>query len=185
MHWWLVDYAATVYFFLGILALALAALWWTNRKRYYLGALAVVAGLAAIVFLLGWLIVTDRQQIRANILAMRQGVVEGKPDQVFRHFARNFRHQTMDRQAFIDRAGQAIRRHQVQDVILWNCDFEVPPDRERNAEVAFNVRAIGAWGEAWYLCRAVFVFEDQQLRMSGLQFFNPIANTNQPNPNTL
>jgi 4-amino-4-deoxy-L-arabinose transferase-like glycosyltransferase len=179
---WLVDNAKTLCVVLGIVALCLAALWWMNRKRYYLIALGVVAGLIVLVVVLSFLVVTDRQQIRSNILAMRDGVVEGKPDAVFKHFARDFRVDFMDRQTFVDRATQAIRLRRVGDIVLWDFDFETPPDRTKNALVAFRARAEGQGGDGLFLVRAEFVFEEGQWRMRTLRLFNGIVNTDQPIP---
>jgi hypothetical protein len=179
---WLVDNAVTLYVLLGIIALCLAALWWQNRKRYYLIALAVVGGCIAIVVVLSFVVVTDRQQIRSTILAMRDGVVEAKPEAVFKHLARDFRFDMGDRKAFIDRATQAIRRHRVQDIVVWGFEFEVPPDREKNALVAFRARALADGGEALFLVRAEFVFEDDQWRMRTFRLFNGFVNTDQPIP---
>jgi hypothetical protein len=179
---WLVDNAGTIYVLLGIIALACAALWWMNRKRYYLIALAVVAGLVLLVFLLGLFIVTDRQQIRANILAMRDAVLEGKPEAVFKHFARDFRTDFSDRQTFINQATQAIRRYRVTEIGIGSMDFEVPPDRADKAVVAFRIRATGEGGEGFFLVRADFVFEQDQWRMRRFRLFNPFANTDTPIP---
>jgi hypothetical protein len=179
---WAVDNAMTLYVVLGVIAMCLAALWWMNRKRYYLIAVGVIAGLIVVVVLLSLLIVTDRQQIRANILAMRDGVVAGKPDAVFKHFARDFHVDFMDRQSFVDRATQAIRQHKVGDIVLWDFDFERPPDRQKNALVAFRARAEGQGGEGLFLVRAEFVFEQGQWRMRTLHLFNGFVNTDQPIP---
>ena len=60
MLWWLVDYAKTVYFLLGIAALVLIALWWMNRRAKYLLALAIPLGLIALTWLLALFVVTDQ-----------------------------------------------------------------------------------------------------------------------------
>jgi hypothetical protein len=182
MLWWLVDYAKTVYFFLGIAALVLIALWWMNRRAKYLIGVGVVIGLAALVWLLGLFIVTDRMQIRANILAMKRGVEQGNPDAVFRHFSKSFTADQWDRKSLEARAGRFIEQRRVHEIVLWDFDFEVPPDRNNKAVVAFRVRAIGDGGEVWYLCRADFVFEEGDWRMKTIRFFNPVADTDRPIP---
>jgi hypothetical protein len=182
MLWWLVDNAKTVYFFLGICALVLIALWWMDRRTKYLIGVAIVIGLAALVWLLGLLIITDRMQIRANLIAMKNGVEEGKPEAVFKHFSKTFAVDNWDRQRFEAQAGQVIQNRRVREIVLWDFDFEAPPDRANKAVLAFRVRGIGDWGEAWYLCRAEFVFEDNHWRMKTIRFFNPVADTDRPIP---
>jgi hypothetical protein len=178
----LVDNAMTVYVLLGIVALCLAALWWKNRKRYYLIALGVVGGSIAVVVLLSFVLVTDRQQIRSTILAMRDGVVAGKPDAVFKHFARDFSLDLGDPKTFIDHATQAIRRRRVEDIVLGGFDFEVPPDRGKNALVAFRAHVLVDGGQVWYLVRTEFVFQGDQWRMRTIRLFNPVADTDRPIP---
>jgi hypothetical protein len=182
MFWWLVDNAKTAYFFLGITALVFIALWWMNRRAKYLIGVAVIAGLAALVWLLGLFIVTDRMQIRATLLAMKRGVEEGKPEAVFQHLSKQLTIDNMDRQSFEAQAGAFIERRRVHEIVLWDFDFEVPPDRTSKALVAFRARGIGDLGEAWYLCRAEFVFEGNHWRMKTFRLFNPVADTDRPIP---
>ncbi len=182
MFWWLVDNSGKVYFLLGIAALALAAMWWMNRRGQYLIGLAVVLGLGGLVWLLGQFIVTDRMQIRSIIFAMKRGVEEGKSEAVFKHFSKTFRLDNWDRQSFLERAGRVIQQRHVQEIVLWDFDFEVPPDRNSKALVAFRVRGIGDGGEVWYLCRAEFIFEENHWRMKTIRFFNPVADTDRPIP---
>jgi len=182
MLWWLVDNAKTVYFLLGISALVALALWWMDRRVKYLIGVAIVIGLAVLVWLLGMFVVTDRMRIRANLFAMKQGVEEGKPDAVFQHFSKTFTADNWDRQSFVDHFGPIIQQRHAREIVLWDFDFEVAPDRNTKALIAFRVRGIGDFGEAWYLCRAVFVFEENQWHMKTIRFFNPVADTDRPIP---
>jgi hypothetical protein len=179
---WLADNASTFYVLLGIIALCLAALWWMNRKGYYLIALAVVVGLIALVIAISFSVVTDMQRIRSTILAMRDGVLEGKPEAVLKHFSRDFTVDAGDPKMFMEQAAQAIRRHRVTDIGLSSFDFEVPPDREKNAVVAFRTRVFGDLGDGFFLVRAEFVFENGEWRMKRIRLFNPVADTDRPIP---
>jgi hypothetical protein len=177
MFSWFVDNATLIYFLLGLVALVLVALWWMNRKRHLLIALGVVAGLAAIVVCLSMTIVTERARIRTAILAMRAGVLEGKPDAVFKHFSKDFKTDFQDRKRFVEAAGPAIRAHRVDDIVLWDFDFESPPKREDKALIAFRARVRATDGESMFLVRAEFVFEDGDWRMKSIRLFNFFANT--------
>jgi len=179
---WLVDNAATLYVLLGILVLCLAALWWMNRKPYYLIALGAVGVLIGLLIVVSLFFVTDRQRIRSTIMEMRDGVLAGKPERVFKHFAKDFRLEFSDPKTFMERAAQSIRRHHVEDIVLWDFDFEVPPDRAATARVAFRARVSGQGGEGLFLVRTDFVFEDGQWRMRTIHLFNGFVNTDQPIP---
>jgi hypothetical protein len=181
---WLVDHAGLVYLFLGIAALVLGSCWWMTRHRKYVLSLAVVAALFVLVFVLTRFIVTDRQQIARNLRAMAAGVVDGKPEQVFRHLSSQFHLGSMDRGTFLPHAEKAIRQHRVTDVYVWKFEAEDLDREARKARVSFNVRVTSDWTESTqlFLVRADFVLEDGQWRMKTFQLFNPVVNTNQPIP---
>jgi hypothetical protein len=184
MFSWLVDHAGLAYLLLGIVALGLASAWWMTRERNYLIGLAATAAMIFLVWLLGRLIVTDRQQIEANLWAMAQGVTDGQPDQVFCHLSRQFHFQDMDRDAFLPRAAKAIQQHRVKELYLWDFQVEQLDRQARTARMAFNVRLTSPWSDSpqFFLVRADFVLEDGQWRMKGFRLFNPVADTDRPIP---
>lgn len=77
---WFVDNANVVYVILGLIVLGLAVSWWLNRRVRTLAVIAGVVGLGALFWLLTLWIPTDRKQIQANVWAMRQAVLDRKPD---------------------------------------------------------------------------------------------------------
>jgi hypothetical protein len=177
---WLVDNAQILYLFIGMVAFALAAAWWMTRQRVYLIGLAATVGLFLAIWLLGRLIITDREQIRRNVFAMRDAVIDGKPDDLVKHIAREFEFQGMDRQRFIDYAKQFLPRKRVQDIHIFNYDTEELSGAEGKARVAFRVRASTDFGEGMYMVRLDFVREGEHWRLRRCRFFNPIVNQDQP-----
>ncbi len=181
MLWWLVDHATVCYLLLGIAALVLVAAWYLNRRVVFLAYAAGVVGLMVLVWLLTRLVVTDRLQLVRNIQAMAAGVQEGKPEEVFGHFAADFRFEHMKKEEFCQRAAKAIRSQRVQDLHLCDFDTEELDRTKGTARVAFRVRATLP-GERPYLalCRLHFRLEGEQWRLLGLQIFNPLTDTDRP-----
>jgi hypothetical protein len=176
----IVDHAGTIYLILGIVALGLGFVWWNGRKKQVLVALLVVVGLAALTWLLSLFVVTDSQRLRQIIVEMAGGVEDGKPDVVFKHFARTFHHDPMGRADFIARAERIIRKRRVQELHVWDFDFEELSRPNGRAVVAFRVRVASDFGDGFYLFRTRFVLEDNDWRLEDFQIFNPVVNTNQP-----
>lgn len=181
MLWWIVDHATVFYLLFGLVVLIILARWHFNKRVVYLGYAAGMVGLIFLVWLLSRLIVTDRGQLEHNIRAMAAGVENGKPEEVFRYFAKDFRFADMKKEDFCARAARAIRTWRVQQVHLWDFDVEEVNRTKGTARVAFRVRTTFAGGEIHFaLCRTQFRLEDDQWRLLGFQLFNPVTDTDQP-----
>lgn len=174
MLWWLVDNATVFYVIGGLTALMLAAIYWSNRRGKYLRAAGIFLGLIALVFLLTRIVITDRKQLELNVLAMAEGVEEGAPAKVLRHFSREFRHEFLDPQSSRDWAARVIRQRRVSDIHISNFDIEKLSREDRQAQVHFQVsfNSPGADGRIMYRCRIEFVLEGEEWRLKVFKLFN-------------
>lgn len=188
MQSWLSDNLALLTVLLSIIALALAYAWWgTRRRRYALGTGAAVA-LIGLLYLLIYLLPlvfgeTDGQQIERKVREMAAAVKARDLDRAFRHISRDFRFGSLDRTAFRQRAEEAIRHENVDDVLVWEFERGEISRQTRTAKVSFMVKVRGNWrgSEVGYRCDADFVLEpDDQWRMRGFQIFKPFMETNEP-----
>jgi hypothetical protein len=177
---WLVDHAGLLYVLLGLVALALAVSWWMTRERRYLVGLGAVAGLAALVWLLSLVIVTDRQQIRRAVEEMAQAVADNKPGVIVGHLSKDFSYQGLTRATIEQHLAGTIRAYGLTFVKVWDFDFEQLSRAEGKARVAFRARADLGEDITMWLCRADFVLEDGRWRMKGFNVYNPVVNTDQP-----
>lgn len=173
MLWWLVDNATVVYLILGLSALVLAAIFWSNRRVKFLAVAGVLLGFIGLFFIVTRLVVTDRKQLERNILAMVQGVEEGDAGKVFAHFSRDFRHSGLALPEFRERVGRHIQARQVSDIIVTNYDFKKISRVDGAAEVSFFVTfTVGrAEGRPRYRCRLDFALEAEQWRIKGVELF--------------
>lgn len=181
---WFVDHAGAVYVILGLIALGLLAVFWTNRRVKFLAWTAAPLALMALFWLLTRFVITDREQVRRSVHAMADAVVQGDADTLFKHVAREFvyRPRGYNRDTMYQKVRQAIKRFHVTSMHVWH--FEVTEltrtgDTGR-AKVNFKVTVAGPTGERLVLCFAEFRREDGAWKMSELtRLANPIANTDQ------
>lgn len=180
MLWWLVDHATLVYLLLGLTALVLAAIYWSNRRANFLVASGVALGLIALFFLLTRIIVTDRKQLLLNVFAMARGVEEGDPEKVFKHFSREFRHESLDGDASRDRVARAIRARRVSNIGIASFDTEQLARADRKARATFLVSFDADGHRHLFRVRLDFVLEGDDWRLKGVQLFNPVVNSDTP-----
>lgn len=180
MLWWLVDNATVVYLVLGLAALVLAAIFWSNRRVKFLGAAGVLLGLLALFFLVTRLVVTDRKQLYLNVQAMARGVEEGDPEKVFRHFSREFRHENMDGATSRDRIAAAIRTRRVSAIGISSFEAEQLSRADRKARVTFLVSFDADGQRHLFRVRLEFALEGEDWRLTRVQLFNPVVNNDRP-----
>jgi hypothetical protein len=174
----LIDHAVLIYFVLACLALGLAAAWWSTRKRGFLIGIGIAAGFAALVVLLTLFVPTDRKRITQVLQDMVDGVRHQDLDRTFRHIADDFTAQffnaRLDKKGLRARAEAAVRAGGVNDIDLWDFDWEEM--EASRAVVFFNARPYGAWatGLEFCGCRAEFrLGPDGNWRMTKLALFKP------------
>lgn len=177
MVWSIVDRATLFYLLLGMLGCGVAVCWWKTRRREYLLGLGVIVSLAIGLYLLTLFVITDRQRLPQIIHEMAQGVVDGKPEAVLKHFAGDFKLGSYTPADFKKYATAIINKREVTDLHLWDFDIEELSRENRKATVAFRVRVESRGDDFFALARTYFVLEDQSWKLRDLKLFNMVANT--------
>lgn len=182
---WLIDNAKTIYLLLGVAALLSLAYFWTTKRLKDLIWLAIVAGIAGILWLLCLMVPTDRQTLEAIVRNMALGVVEGKEEKVFVAVSKDFSFQGMTRDQIRKAFPRAVKEFHITDIRVWDLSI---PDVDRigkQANVEFKVTVTGM-AEQLMIARVVtkFVLEPgtptETWRLKELHLFQPIANADQP-----
>jgi len=178
---WLVDHANVVYFVLGAVVLSLLVSFWLKRRIRTL--FMALAGLALIVvfWLLTVVVPTDRKQIEANLWAMARAVRDKKPDDLVRHWARDFEFMGRSRAELAKAVTGTADRFHVESINLWEFDWKsITADK---AEVWFRCVANGQGGGTFLaIARANFVKEGDAWKLQRIRFFQPLGNTDQEIP---
>jgi hypothetical protein len=173
----------TVYIILGVASLLLLLRWQQTRRRTWLFAIVIVAGLAGLYFLLDRLVETGREQIERKLKEMAAGVQARNAEGIFTHISDQFRMGGLDKPTFRRFVDQVLRDRQITELEVWQ--FEVPPTPRSTqlVEVGFLVKPKGGitGNAAHYRCQAHFLRDsDGQWRLRDFQIFNPFVETNQP-----
>jgi len=175
---WLIDNAHVVYFLLGVVLLGLGVSWWLNRRVRTLAYMAGVGVLIALVWLLTVLVPTDRKQIQANLWAMARAILDDRPQDLVKHWSRDFEFQGLSRDLLAEAVAKTAGNNAVESINLWEFDFKsVEADK---AEVWFRCVANGRGGGSFFaICHADFVKEGNDWKLRRAAFFQPVANTDQ------
>ena len=172
---WLVDNANLVYLVLGAIVLVLGVRWWLSRRvRPLILAVGVIA-LIVLFWLLTLFVPTDRKQLQANLWAMARAVLDQKPDDLTKHWARDFQFKGMGREELAKAV--TLRGNKVESVNLW--EFDVKSLTEDKAEIWFRCVANAQGGSFFALCKAHFVKEGDAWKLERIAFFQAVANTDQ------
>ena len=87
MLYWIVDHVWWHLCLLALAAVILAFVWWIHRRQELLIALAVVSALIALLCIVSWLVITDKQRIENVLYDMADAVTDNRPDDVIPHLA--------------------------------------------------------------------------------------------------
>jgi hypothetical protein len=177
---WLIDSAEIWYALLGIVALGFGTAWWMNRRAKYLLGVVVAISLITLLWLLTRLVVTERKQLKLNVRAMADAVVEGKADVLLNHFAGDFEFQGRKRKELADGVVRRAKQYQVSEIVI--SAFDVEELKDLRATVFFRATVHSRGEDRPYLvaCRASFVKENDRWRVREVRFYNPLVNQNQP-----
>jgi hypothetical protein len=109
---------------------------------------------------------------------MAAGVRNRNPNQVFAHFAKDFRYRSLDNSSFQDAASREILRGIVSDVLIVGYDKVEISRSGKKADIEFRVKPIGGVSDntIFYICRAQFVLEDDdKWRMQTFELYYPLG----------
>jgi hypothetical protein len=179
---WIFDHANVVYILLGIVALGFVTAWWLNKRVKFLLYAGIPIVLMLAFWLLGRLVVTDQQQMHQSLVEMADAVVAQDADALFRHVSDSFRYQNMNRTEMYDRVARAIRLHKVGGALISDYRAEEVSRATGRARVSFRVKVDDVGGDMVFFarCEATFVLEGDRWKLSGVQFFNAVANQDVP-----
>ncbi len=114
---------------LALAELAIVAVWWLSRSRRLRLAMAGPPVLAAAVFLVAALVVTDREKIIAASRAIAADIEAGRTESLQRYlderFAARYRDARLDKAAAIEICGSESRRYAVSSVKLARPEVRV------------------------------------------------------------
>jgi hypothetical protein len=173
---WLVDDPALAYILLVGAVVILAVLWWRTQQGKYLIGAGIAVLLIGVVWLISKYVPTDSKRIQQAIEEMSAGVRSRNLDRIFSHVAADFRHGSLNKEAFRQASERAIREHDVTNVLVWDFELAEVSRQKRSARITFLVKPEGNLGTpARYLhCAADFVLEpDGQWRMKGFELTDP------------
>jgi hypothetical protein len=135
-----------VYVTLGVAELVLTAIWWERRTPRWRQVLLIPPVLAGLVLLVERLVVTDREQLLADVREIARGLEMHQSETLDRYLDDDFRGylggREIDRKAAIETADQAVKGMGVSSVSL------------RDVEVQVNGATARMRGEAWLTFQA-------------------------------
>jgi hypothetical protein len=174
---WLVDNALLWYLLLGCVLLAVLAYWWMTRRRPFLIAAGIVAGLIFFVWLLTRLVVTDRGQIEQKLRQMADALGEQKPAEVVKFLASDFHFGSITKQSVGPYLEREVRRAGVEEVRIREISITELSRSDRRAEVEFLALVFSRIQEGGYpcACKATFVLEGDDWRLQRLRVWPGIG----------
>ena len=178
---WPVDNANLIYVALGLIVLGLGVSWYLNRRVKTLAVIAAVIVVGVFFWLLTLIIPTDSKQIVDSVWAMRQAVLDRKPGDLTKHWAKNFVFKNASGTELARDVTDKAAKFNVNDIHLW--DFDVKSVTDEKGEIWFRCRAGDQGGTQFLaLCKADFVKERETWKLQRIRFFNAVANTDQEIP---
>lgn len=174
---WLVEAPTFLYLILGLAGIALGAILWVRQERKFAVALVVVAGLIFLVWLLDFLIVTDRERLILHVKEMAGNVRQKDVDRIFSHISDSFHAGISDKKSFRVWVEYTMHSRDVTELKVW--DFE-PGDVSRIQKIGklqFLVKGKGdlVREELYFRCQATFVLDpDGQWRLQSFELSDPM-----------
>src|SRR5262249_10071792 len=174
------DWLTPVVIVLSLVALALFVAFWTSRQRKYLAGVVAALALVVVAYVIAHLLPTDRKAIESAIDDMACGVRNRNPDQIFAHFAKDFRFRSLTREKFRERAEPFVRGGAVEEVRILGFDKFEFSRAEKKADLEFRVKPFSSLtGDTlYYVCRARFVLGgDGKWRLQSFDLYNPFMDS--------
>ncbi|HZV04462.1 MAG TPA: hypothetical protein VE999_05170 [Gemmataceae bacterium] len=173
---WLFEGRTGVYAVLAALVVFLLVIWWQTRKRWLLLGVAVAVALIGLYALLDKVVETDREQIVRKVNEMAAAVNSRNLDALFENISENFRSPLgKDKQQFRDFVGHYVNGGIVQNVRVWDIEFDDSPSRENPpARVFFRARAEENGRGLFADCETMWGFDSQHgWRLRSIRLFKP------------
>ena len=184
LHWFNDNYALFCIFFAFVLII-LVAIWWRNRKGLFLLAWLVVLVLLGLTFFAEYFIVSDREQITANLKEMALAVEQNQPQTISNHLAESFEFQS--RGVVVNKANavtmieSAVKLNRLQSVFLWNINVEKLDAERGTAHVDYMARPTVDGNRPMFRCESDFVREeDGKWRMQSFKLFKILGDKDTP-----
>ena len=179
---WLVENAVTLSIVLGLLAAGLVGYARLNQQVKYLVYAFIVLALLAVFWMLITLIPSDRRQLEDNVHAMKDAVVNGRPDDLMKHISKDFRYKSLTRDQLAERAQQLVRENQIRDVRITKFAVDELSRANKSAKARFRVTV---WAKetgepvGMFVVQADFVLEGEDWKLKTVRFYNPMVNQDQ------
>ena len=178
---WLADNATKLYILLAIIAAGFVVAWrFSGRNKQLLGALGAIL-ILGLIFLLAQFATSDSKILEANVKAMADAVVDGKPDDLFKHISADFHYKTMTRDMLYAGAQREIRARRVSDIRISQFHVEEVSRAKNRAQTRFQVtiQAQEARGPYMFVTEADFVLEGNDWKLKTMRFKPAIGNQDQ------
>jgi hypothetical protein len=178
---WLVDNANTFYVLLGVVAAGFVVTWRFNQRVKFLGYAAGTLCVIGLLWLITVFVWTDCKQLKSNVDAMADAVVQGKVDDLFKHISKDFVYKGMTREMLYEAARRSIKGNKISNIRITQFNVEEISRDKKFAKVKFNVTAWDAQGETPYpfTTKAEFVLEGEEWELKTMKFFKTFVDTDQ------
>jgi hypothetical protein len=180
---WLVEDPTPVYVILGTAVVILLALYWNRRKRGYLYGVGGVFLLIGLVWLIDFLVVTDREKVQAALRAMAGRIQALDVDGAFQFVSDDYDGPHRPKKEFREWCRSRMAALGVSELRVWDETVVEASAASRTGRAEFMIKGQGSIGQGMYLVRANFVLDpDGQWRLRNFTLHNPAANTNEALP---
>jgi len=178
---WIVDHAVLIYVFLGLFGLGAALSYRQSRDRRNLYGFLAAAGLALLVFLLSFFVVTDRQQLEKNVGGMVTAVLTGNENLLRKRLAPDFNLAGRDRDNVARSVVSSAKSYGVSNIYIFKWRVDELSRSDKKAVASFGARVDLAGNDQYLVqCKATFVLIGDDWLLRSIEFFNPVVNQDQP-----
>jgi hypothetical protein len=168
MLFWLLDNANFFCFLLATIALALCVYGWLTTRTRYVAYGLIPVGLIVLLWLLGKVVITDRQQIIYNLDAMAAATIANDRESLFRYVANDFSFGTLKRDELHQRISKSVQGFRVKEIKLTDQRVELSGDK---AQIEFDFNAVADGGNLPASAKATFVREAGAWKMQRLEVY--------------
>lgn len=142
MSTWLTEHPTGAYIVLVLIGLIFVVAFFSTRRVVHLFYLLGVIALMGLVFLVDTLVVTDREQVEASVLAMARAAEKGDIDGIDKLLSASFSFEGENRDALLARARKYLLPPEPRTISFYN--LNVPrSDNPRRLECLCNVTVYG------------------------------------------